>query len=875
MNLLKSLLVWTNEKLVPWQRDAVRRLFEKGSLDGSDFDDLYAMMKDTHGIKDEKGRIPVALSEDDLPTDNDEQEAIALVSLYDLQHVNRIANGQKLEFSETGMSIIYGGNGTGKSGYARVLKKACRTRDSQEKVHTNVFDINDHTTTPMATFDIEINSIKKTVFWNRNEAAPDELSTIAVFDSKCARSYLDDEQEAAYLPYGLDIIESLSREVLPELGRRLSAEERIVNVNKEQFSDLENETIVGQLIKELSHESDVEKFKKLAKLDTDETKRLGELDKILQESDPKKKAKSIKLFSQRILDLVSRIDSSQRWVKEGAIKKVKYIDNEAEAAINKEKLAAINFQAGELLLDGTGDSLWKTFFESARTYSTEVAYPGKNYPNIEEGSKCLLCQRELDEESKSRLQKFEKYLLEDTAKLAKEKKQIKESVSEKIRHANLSFNMDKTLKEELSEVDKNIYEKIIIHETGIKKLRTWIINALETHDWLNNQPPLENDPRDELKEIVKELNKQIEFLEKAADDKKKILLEKEQSELRSRVNLASRLQAVIDVIKGLKLITKLGNCKKDLRTTFISNKAKELASEAVTQSLANALNQEFKSLGISHIKTKLNERNERGKMLHKLVLDLPNPIKLNLNEVLSEGEQRAIALGAFLAEIRLSNHKGGMIFDDPVSSLDHYHRQRVAQRLVDEAKERQVIIFTHDTVFLSELISCLSQKEVPYLVQHLEWIGDTPGMVQEGLPWEHKSVTDRIEKHLKKQRVLLEKWSPHPNDSLSNSMRNEYSLLRATIERVVQDCVLNGTVQRYNDWIKVHNLEKVIDFKRDEYEKIICLYNRCSSICDAHDPSSGRNSSPPLPRELKEDLDALNAVIDVIKRRQRSKANIK
>ena len=87
-------------------------------------------------------------------------------------------------------------------------------------------------------------------------------------------------------------------------------------------------------------------------------------------------------------------------------------------------------------------------------------------------------------------------------------------------------------------------------------------------------------------------------------------------------------------------------------------------------------------------------------MRHKLVLDLP--VTKKLDEILSEGEQRAIALGSFLAEMHLANHLGGIVFDDPVSSLDHYRRKDVARRLVDEAKIRQVIILTHDTVFLGE-----------------------------------------------------------------------------------------------------------------------------------------------------------------------------
>jgi len=71
-----------------------------------------------------------------------------------------------------------------------------------------------------------------------------------------------------------------------------------------------------------------------------------------------------------------------------------------------------------------------------------------------------------------------------------------------------------------------------------------------------------------------------------------------------------------------------------------------------------------------------------------------------VEEVLSEGEHRCLATAAFLAELGQSGHTSAIVLDDPVSSLDHKHRDAVAARLVEEAKARQVIIFTHDLAFL-------------------------------------------------------------------------------------------------------------------------------------------------------------------------------
>jgi wobble nucleotide-excising tRNase len=70
---------------------------------------------------------------------------------------------------------------------------------------------------------------------------------------------------------------------------------------------------------------------------------------------------------------------------------------------------------------------------------------------------------------------------------------------------------------------------------------------------------------------------------------------------------------------------------------------------------------------------------------------------------LSEGEQRALALAGFLTEVALTDGSGPIVVDDPVSSLDRDRSAQVADRLAEEAMQRQVVVFTHDIIFFNEL----------------------------------------------------------------------------------------------------------------------------------------------------------------------------
>jgi hypothetical protein len=272
---------------------------------------------------------------------------------------------------------------------------------------------------------------------------------------------------------------------------------------------------------------------------------------------------------------------------------------------------------------------------------------------------------------------------------------------------------------------------------------------------------------------------------------------------------------------------------------------------------------------MGHIKTKLKERNDKGRILHQLVLDVPTSSKAK--DILSEGEQRAIAVGAFLAELSLATHSAAIVFDDPVSSLDHKRRGRVAQRLAVESLTRQVIVFTHDIVFLNQLQTECEAVALSPGLRFLERIGKHAGVIQDGLPWDHKSYRDAID-CLEKAHKAFEKlpWPADPHEKLAMEMKTQYERLRAAIERVVQDFVLNGTVVRFREYIRVSELKQVVGLETGEVERIQELYHRCHRLVIAHDSASVRDDPPPSADEFGKDIKELKDIIEAI-RSQRAK----
>src|SRR5690606_39985452 len=67
-------------------------------------------------------------------------------------------------------------NGVGKSGYSRVLKKACRARDKREQVLPNANQASAVPRRAQATFHVTIDGSKTDLVWVDGEDPPEELS---------------------------------------------------------------------------------------------------------------------------------------------------------------------------------------------------------------------------------------------------------------------------------------------------------------------------------------------------------------------------------------------------------------------------------------------------------------------------------------------------------------------------------------------------------------------------------------------------------------------------------------------------------------------------------------------------------------------------
>jgi hypothetical protein len=230
--------------------------------------------------------------------------------------------------------------------------------------------------------------------------------------------------------------------------------------------------------------------------------------------------------------------------------------------------------------------------------------------------------------------------------------------------------------------------------------------------------------------------------------------------------------------------------------------------------------------------------------------------------ILSQGEQKAVALADFLTEVGLNVANAGIVLDDPVTSQDHERKDHIAQRLVDEATTRQVVLFTHDLVFLNQIIL---KAEIRGIDVQSHWIDrDTdnrPGHVTlNDVPATSKAY-DTVEK-ARQWQAQAQRLSGTPRH---DAIRGGMGALRRTIEETVVKRLFKGTVPRWSDRVIVTKLKTVAwdDALADE---LVDMYEELSAYIEGHSHSDEATGAPP---EIK-DLEKAVTVVDALVKRART-----
>lgn len=216
-----DLFSWITGRAI-WQQELMFRICESGRLSEKDFDELRLMVERAQGATVEV-QPARTLDRGHLGNRSEEEPATILVELGPVSHVDRLAPGQRpIRFATVGVTLVYGNNGSGKSGFCRIAKALCRCVHKQA-VRGNAYAAGEPAPEVVLAFQAGNRSPERRT-WRAGEAPPSELARLSVFDGDAARVYVDGERKVEFLPHDLDLLTRFTRG-LAELAERFRLEE--------------------------------------------------------------------------------------------------------------------------------------------------------------------------------------------------------------------------------------------------------------------------------------------------------------------------------------------------------------------------------------------------------------------------------------------------------------------------------------------------------------------------------------------------------------------------------------------------------------------------------------------------------------------------
>ncbi len=214
--------------------------------------------------------------------------------------------------------------------------------------------------------------------------------------------------------------------------------------------------------------------------------------------------------------------------------------------------------------------------------------------------------------------------------------------------------------------------------------------------------------RHQMAPMIAAHQSEIESLEKQLADRGAALRKAEASlqGLKAALELDRRMPEIKSYVKNAKQAARLNLALRPIPNLMRSlTEVSKLASEDLVNSDFQArFKEECQALQTPTVRLEFIGRKGKARRRKSLAPDH------RLSKILSEGEQKVLALADFIAEARMGGSSAPVIFDDPVNSLDHRRIKQVADRIASLVSTCQVVVFTHDIWLATELLDRFADR---------------------------------------------------------------------------------------------------------------------------------------------------------------------
>ena len=846
----EEILAWAKGQ-PGWRQDALRRLLTK-PFAKADEDECLELLKAAHNVVT-TALVLHPLDKKHLPVRSSSATNLRLAALDAITNVNRLSKDAALSLLPDGLTLIYGDNGSGKSGFIRILKKAGRARDN-ESILPDVYSAGQARSPASARFTLyEGTTAQPPVQWlDDSKPSADVLSRLAIFDSKCASIHVDGENRLEIIPHNLDCFEKLAQ-LCDKLRVRLKEEsdaldKQLLGVLPPIPAGTTSEKFVAELGKKKQADLAIATAWTNANL-----KRLTDLAGMLK--DPMAEAQRLERIAAALETYANGIAKASTALADPKAVEILALKKSAQD-LRAQSTASASAAFAEEPLKGVGEGPWRVMFDAAKSYSEQSAFPGETFPVVRPDAQCVLCQQTLDADAQDRFARFANFVTGAMNAKAAAAEVARDAALLAIRPITLPIaELAAEAHDNLTARVKQLIDDSTTYRDALLQRRQALLNDEDA------SAPLPANPDTQLRTEIVSLTAAARDARAlaSADTGAADALRKEHAELSGRKTLHENQAELNRRIDIYQQIAKLQTALKACATKDISDQGSKLLKTHVTEALSAALIDEQKQLGITSIPINLSDRTSKAVIKHSIKLNGAT-LAADTSAVLSEGEHRAVALATFMAELKMYPGKDAIVIDDPVSSLDHVRREKVAERLVAEAKDRQVIVFTHDLVFLSEARYHAMKSGTPIRVLGIRRGPNGFGSLDpDGEPWLAKHLPARRQ-WLTEQIARLKKMHADASPDYEVQLRFFYDRLRETWEKFIEERLFAQVISRFQPQVQTLRLNAAV-IDDDLVSQVYFGMSEVSSYT-GHDRPMGKGGALAEPTECEKHLAAFIASLD-------------
>ncbi len=843
--MTEDIVTWFNAQAA-WMREAAETYIKKGEIEENKIEELADIC-----VQEAKGEdcSKYKVSDTNLLSIYS-GDSFAIKQISDIKGVNAIETNKAMNFITDGMNVIYGANGSGKSGYIRILKMVAGAT-YREDIKPNIYNTKKSDPKCVITI-VDDKNVSKGIDCNLRVPGEHEmLKKIDIFDSKTAQGYIDEEKEAAFEPWIFGMFSELG-EVANKVKNELVARREQIQINTYDIP----QSIVNvdriKILENITYKSKTESFIENFTMDDEEL-----LKELKSKSQIEKNELIIKLKNENVIRLQEIVDyfsKFETFYTLSNFKKIESLANEWKSKSDSYRLSQelLNKNIDEVDKKNIKNIAWKELWKYARLLYESSNEIGLSYGD--KGSICPLCHQVITEKESERMKTIDEYI-NGIAAFSEQK--AMDNYKQAVFHFPIKSSEELIAK--LGELEAD-FKDIIVEVNKV------LIDNKERVDQLGNTPvKLEfieiNKVIEPINKKIIDLKNEVENLRKLNDieDQKKII--EKIGDLESKRFIKSIEHKIKDNIQNMKKQHIYDEAIKKTSTNKLTSKSKELAKELITDTYIERFNEELKKLSANGLTANIVQgRGRVGRNPYKVQLCNAKGEFISSKDILSEGESRAVALAAFFAEASGRTETCPLIIDDPISSLDYEYESRVISRLVEASLKRQVIVFTHRisvVVGISENIKDKSKFRELSLRATKERKG-IPGEPDVNAGKSDKAINKLINENIPKLKKM---------DELSDEYFKEKHYIcqqfRNCVEKSVEEYLLGEVVMRFRKDIHTKCIKYLSTITREDCQIVDDMMTKYS----AYDHSMS-SETPLIEFEVSEIEDDMNSFLEWVKKRK-------